>query len=126
MGYLAFRTRTVWQVDTDSQYNSKPIVRCRRQWMAIWVFRLFNGYGGGQPQAECHEQIDHKRVADAIRVTEPKRLADNQPEVRSFLTAELFAHNQLRQGWGVPGLNLNQPIARWIENYIISAWECWA
>ena len=38
---------------------------------------------------------------------------------------ELFSHGRLRQGWGIPGLDLNQPDNLWVNNYIISAWQYW-
>jgi hypothetical protein len=93
--------------------------------MAIWVHRLSRGSSGGQPKSPCKEPIDLEKIEATISSTRQTRLTYGTHQVRNFLMSELFAHGRLRQGWGVPGLDLRQPEGLWVENYLIAAWKYW-
>jgi hypothetical protein len=41
-----------------------------------------------------------------------------EPEAFPIVYDELFNKGRLRQGWGIPGLNLRIPLDAWVANYV--------
>jgi len=52
-----------------------------------------------------------------VDLAKPKNPSSARPwQCREFEIRELFNHHRLRQGWGVPGLDLNLTRDEWVEN----------
>lgn len=98
----------------------------------LWVFRQAGPLGGApigsyDPVA-LHEQLPEliRRITGGER-PEPLRYdvpVGQYANSTSFVIQEL-RRGRLRQGWGVPGLNLSLERGRWILNYIFGAWKYW-
>jgi len=92
--------------------------------MQMWVFRVTRGWGGGNPERVCPIGIDSDIILKKIVAIIPTILTYNGDEV-NFILNELFKYHRLRQGWGIPDLDLRLEDSIWIENYIIGARQYW-
>jgi hypothetical protein len=90
----------------------------------MWVFRVTRGWGGGTPEGVCPIGLDSDIILKKIAGIIPTPLKYDGDEV-NFILNELFKYHRLRQGWGVPGLDLRLADSIWIENYIIGARQYW-
>ena len=90
--------------------------------MRMWVFRVPKAHGG-DPDTRCPVELNQ----DAIRtgVTGGSQHIAASPGGLKFVLDEIFSHNRLRQGWGVPTLDLRLSENAWIENYIIASNRYW-
>lgn len=89
--------------------------------MNMWVFRITKGYTGGEPTGE-NIIIDGKKVEDVITSSKKTRI-DYNGDV-NWINEELY-QGRLRQGWGVPGLDLRQSDKEWAENFLIACGKYW-
>ena len=53
------------------------------------------------------------------------RVPRDDPNNTQFVLGELFNHGNLRQGWGIPNLDLTLPDHVWIQNYINGCLQYW-
>jgi len=90
----------------------------------MWVFRVTRGWGGGTPDGVCPIGLDSDIILSKIASITPTPLSYGD-EV-DFILNELFKYHRLRQGWGIPGLDLRLADNVWAENYIIGAWQYWS
>ena len=92
--------------------------------MNIWVFRVTRGVPGGNPVGSCPIGLDYEYLQSTLDNITPTPLRYDGSEV-AYVIGELFNNNRLRQGWGVPGLDLGQDTMEWISKYIISSFRYW-
>ena len=90
--------------------------------MRIWVFRTA-GAEGGDPDTVCPNNLN----ADALHVGNTGRTCHltDYSGATDFVLKELVHDQRLRQGWGVPSLDLRLPEGAWIENYIVASNRYW-
>lgn len=100
--------------------------------MRMWVFR-HAGFEGGSPRGTYDAEAaatwldpmilrffnEHQEVLDYSAPVPP------HPGPAEFFFAELFERNTLRQGWGVPGLDVRRLHDTFIPNYVVAAWKYW-
>lgn len=95
--------------------------------MRIFVFRIAKGKPGGIVEASC--PIDFEKKKDELRkiVSNTKQglIPYETNGYKDYLNEELWQNNKLRQGWGIPGLDLRKGIDNWIENYLIGLRKYW-
>jgi hypothetical protein len=91
----------------------------------MWVFRITRGYDGGNPEGTCPLGLDSDIILKKIATIIPTPLEYNGDEV-NFILNELFENHRLRQGWGIPGLDLRLEENIWLENYIIGSRKYWS
>jgi len=91
--------------------------------MNLWVFRLSRGWGGGSPAGHCPNNIDRNRLARTLANISQSPI--NYDHAIDFLISELFDEGNLRQGWGLPDLNLNLNEDDWAVNYMIDSYQYW-
>jgi hypothetical protein len=91
--------------------------------MNLWVFRVNRGYGGGNPEAYCPTDFDKNRMI--VELAKVVHTPVDYSNAIHFIVNELFQHGRLRQGWGVPGLDLRLPEHEWAENYIVACYKYW-
>lgn len=95
--------------------------------MKILIFRIAKGEPGGTVNNSC--PINFKKRKESIE----KKLHEIIPEkinyktngYKDYLDKELWELNRLRQGWGIPGLDLRLGEEEWIENYILGCRQYW-
>lgn len=90
--------------------------------MRLWVHRLSTS-AGGDPASSLPE-----RAYELFRVIREFRkpfspLSDDLAGAREFLVSELLERNTMRQGWGVPGLDLTK--STFHDNYVIAMRRYW-
>lgn len=95
--------------------------------MKYWVFRVPKS-NGGSPDNLC--PINLKIEAISIGLEAPQSIINNYSNCLDYALDELFGKNEsnrkrLRQGWGVPTLDLRLPESVWIENYISACYKYW-
>ena len=90
--------------------------------MRIWVFRTA-GKAGGDPDTSCPTSLNQKALHTG-HTGKQCVLNDYQGDLEYILN-DLVENMRLRQGWGVPTLDLRLPEAVWIENYIIASNRYW-
>ncbi len=90
----------------------------------MWVFRVNRGYGGGKPSGSCPIDFDCTRVENEIEQSNNSPI--DYTNCIEFLMNDLFSNGILRQGWGVPGLDLILPESQWSENYVIASHRYWS
>lgn len=90
--------------------------------MRIWVFRT-PGAEGGDPDTVCPTTLN----ADALHTgnTGMSCHLTDYSGATDFVLKDLVHNQRLRQGWGVPTLDLRLPEGAWIENYIIASNRYW-
>lgn len=90
--------------------------------MKIWVFRT-PVPSGGDPDTTCPTSLN----TDALHTgnTGPKCHLTDYDGCIDYVLRELVTNHRLRQGWGVPTLDLRLPEDVWIENYIIASNRYW-
>lgn len=93
----------------------------RGKFMNMWVFRITKGFKGGEPKGRDFP-IDWKTVEDEINGSKLTRI-DYNGDV-NWINEELY-HGRLRQGWGVPGLDLRRSDQEWVENFLIACGKYW-
>ena len=91
--------------------------------MRMWVFRKPNK-GGGKPTGTCPVEINSTAIHTGFRGP-IQRINYEDENVSDFFISELFDYGRLRQGWGVPTLDLRLNDQAWIENYIIACYRYW-
>lgn len=89
----------------------------------MWVFRITKGYSGGEPIGYCPTGIDKDKVR--AEINNSKRTRINFDGDVSWIHDELYRHGRLRQGWGVPGLDLTLSDKEWVENFLIACCKYW-
>ena len=92
--------------------------------MQMWVFRITRGKDGGRPQRICPIGVNQIDIENQISSIKPTELKYDGGEV-NFVIQELFKYHKLRQGWGIPGLDLSLPDDLWVKNFRIGAWQYW-
>lgn len=90
--------------------------------MSIWVFRVPTGEGGDPKGREC--RIGELNEAE-MAVGAGKKCAISYDGCCDFVLKELFDEGLLRQGWGIPTLDLRLPETVWVAKYIIAADNYW-
>lgn len=90
--------------------------------MRIWVFRISNR-DGGDPDTTCPTKLNN----DALYTgqTGEKCHLTYGDGALDFVLKDLADNQRLRQGWGIPTLDLRLPEDVWIENYIIASERYW-
>ena len=85
----------------------------------IFVFRIAKGNGSGKPIGCC--PLDYSETKKNIAKLTPKDIKKINHKTNNhikFIHDELFENNVLRQGWGIPDLDLNLPTHDWIKTYM--------
>lgn len=92
----------------------------------FWVHR-FSDSAGDEPSGAVElEDIQDNLVEVAHQVLRGAQelLPGDEEGARAFLRTELFEHGRLRQGWGVPGLDVRkEPV--FLKNYVIALRKRW-
>lgn len=90
--------------------------------MRIWVFRVA-GPAGGNPSATCPIDFSAIMNQQALLVGHDGKqcVITDWNGCVDYVLQELVNHQRLRQGWGVPTLDLRLAEDIWIENYIIAS-----
>ena len=87
----------------------------------MWVFRIPKSHGG-YPSDTCPVDLNIGRVRQA-RNTTPQTPILYDGDLNYVLNE--LEHGRLRQGWGVPDLDLNLIDRVWVENYLIACHRYW-
>jgi hypothetical protein len=90
--------------------------------MQLWVHRLSVSAGGDPAGSIPDRSLDAHRVLREI-LKPSLNLVDERAGAREFLLKELFDHGRLRQGWGVPGLDLRK--MSFHDNFVIAMRRYW-
>jgi hypothetical protein len=93
--------------------------------MKIFVWRLPKPNDRDDPRADCDLALNEAAIAQGLKskpITQQEEPADAG---FLFVHRQLFTSRRLRQGWGIPTLDLRLPTKVWVENYIIAAWRYW-
>ncbi len=90
--------------------------------MKMWVFRITKGYSFDDPIGPCPIDVDLDRVKKVIGSNKKTPIVFSG-DVK-WVQNELY-QGRLRQGWGVPGLDLRLDDAEWTENYLIACCKYW-
>jgi len=88
----------------------------------LWVHRLSVSEGGDPAAAVDELTFDLHRVLREIRKT-PLAINDDRSGARECLVSELIEHGRMRQGWGVPGLDLRKRAFH--DNFVIAIRKYW-
>ncbi len=93
----------------------------------LWVFRLtVDGYEG-EGEGTCDLDVDREEVMRYWKTE--SQLIDKPYYDKYNLNIELQEKGKLRQGWGLVyndmNLDLNQPRAKWVENFMKLGWKVW-
>jgi hypothetical protein len=91
--------------------------------MNMWVFRVPNDFGG-KPDKKCPTTLNQNALRTGLTGTVSHLTYNNSGGI-NFVLDELFQQHRLRQGWGVPTLDLRLPDKAWIENFIIASNRYW-
>lgn len=95
--------------------------------MNIYTFRISKGEPAGVIEASCPLGFKEKKseIIHKIKKIKPTKIDYKNNGYQDYLHDELWKHNRLRQGWGVPGLDLALDEEEWIENYILAMRQYW-
>jgi len=95
--------------------------------MRIFVFRIAKGKPGGIVEASCPVGFNEKKkeFQKIVSETEQGLIPYETNGYKDYLKKELWENNKLRQGWGIPGLDLNKGIDNWMENYLVGLRKYW-
>ena len=93
--------------------------------MAMWVFRTAGGGHHGDPQGDGGIGVDLGRLKSKLLSIKPTPLIYDDSKVKNFILDELLTYGRLRQGWGIPDLDLTLPEKVWVENFILGAKKYW-
>lgn len=91
----------------------------------MWVHRLSAGEAGKPTGTVEYAEVeaDLLEVAKALR-TSPSSLDRDYTPAGPYLLAELFERNVLRQGWGVPGMDVRRE-SRFKTSFVVASWRYW-
>jgi len=90
--------------------------------MKMWVFRVPKAHGG-DPDTRCPVELNQDAIGTGV-TGRSQHITDYSGGL-NFVLDEIFNHKRLRQGWGVPTLDLRLSENAWIENYIIASNRYW-
>ncbi|QQZ30385.1 hypothetical protein HMY34_17380 [Thiothrix subterranea] len=94
--------------------------------MKMWVFRLPTGPGGDPNGGACDvNKLNASEIALGEKNSEV-HCHTNYDNCLDFTLDELFTFGNLRQGWGIPTLDLRLPEDVWLVKYIIAAKKYWS
>lgn len=93
-----------------------------REDMRMWVFRVPKA-DGGDPDSICPVELNQDALTTGL--TGHSHPITDYSDALDFVLNEIFDHDRLRQGWGVPTLDLRLSEQAWIENYIIASSRYW-
>ncbi len=92
--------------------------------MQMWVFRLPTG-PGGDPSGSCDpNEIDREELELNLENADQRCLTSYE-NCLDFAIQEVFKKGNLRQGWGIPTLDLRLPEEVWNIKYILAAKKYW-
>ncbi|RKZ46604.1 MAG: hypothetical protein DRR16_19955 [Candidatus Parabeggiatoa sp. nov. 3] len=92
--------------------------------MNMWVFRVPNAFSG-KPKGSCPTTLNQGALKTGLTTGTVSHLTYDGSIGINFILEELFQHHRLRQGWGIPTLDLRLPDNAWIENFIIASNRYW-
>lgn len=99
----------------------------------VWVFRR-PGPDSGKPMSPISEDQIRDILPNIIRelgngqqeLIRYAKVAGQYSTCEQFVFMELFERNMLRQGWGVPGLDLRRDrLTTWVPNFVVAGWKYW-
>jgi hypothetical protein len=93
--------------------------------MKMWVFRVPTGAGGDPMGRVCAPNELNPSEMDAGAVNSEDYCEINYDNCLEFVLSELFQKGNLRQGWGIPTLDLRLPENVWVGKYILAAKKYW-
>jgi len=95
--------------------------------MRIFIFRIAKGKPGGIVESSCPIGFEKKKdeLRKVVSNTQQGLIPYETNGYKDYLNKELWQNNKLRQGWGIPGLDLRKGIDNWIENYLIGLRKYW-
>ncbi|MDD4854594.1 MAG: hypothetical protein PHQ22_09980 [Sulfuricurvum sp.] len=95
--------------------------------MKILIFRISKGEPGGVVEASCPVHFNKRRaeLEDKLNAIVPDKIDYENNGYKDYLDEQLWKCNKLRQGWGIPKLDLRGNEEEWIENYILGARKYW-
>ena len=93
--------------------------------MRMWVFRLPTDSGGDPIGRTCSPDELNASEMGVGAVNAEDYCEINYENSLEFVLKELFEKKNLRQGWGIPTLDLRLPEGVWIGKYILAAKKYW-
>ena len=92
-----------------------------------WVFRIPKAPGGEEPNPTCPWGINPEAISTGLEASQS--IIQHYDGCLQFVIDEFLgkttttARKRLRQGWGIPTLDLRLPMHVWIENYMIAQYK---
>jgi hypothetical protein len=91
----------------------------------MWVFRLPTKKGGDPVGRGCSpDELNASEMTVGIANSDQQCQVGYNNDL-GFILDELFTYKNLRQGWGIPTLDLRLPEDVWIAKYILAAKKYW-
>lgn len=91
--------------------------------MKMWVFRITKGYSFDDPSSRfCPSGVNKERVKKEAEKCKKFEI-DFNGDVE--WVQDEANKGRLRQGWGLPKLDLRLEPAEWVENYLIACVKYW-